>query len=460
MTAFRKKRPRRGPACGALLSHCAFVTALVWCTAAAQPDTVDYKFDGRSRRLLAAYETHGEKPFLEQAKRFGVRIGERKGESCIPLVIEPVRGVVPAGFDRRRLESSGIAVEAASRSYLRVLVPAGRLRTLAEHPQVGRIMVPARPRAFACTTGLGSTISQAVYRTRADSFQMRNFTGGGVKVAVVDVGFLGIDSAIAHGDLPSSTVRIDLPGSADNPLAAVSDHGTAIAEHVMDMAPGALLHCIRVTDQTDFENARDTLKARGIRIANHSLGWLGGSYYDDSGPITRIVNGSHDTDGVFWTVASGNEAQAHWRGSWLDGDADSVLNFLSNDENLLIPRLPDHRYHGPLAHLEPVLLHAGAGHGPEPLPVRQRRRKGRFEHRPPVNHEGLARGVPYPDLPFERGPPTGSRSGDAAGPRPDSIFRSWSLRANCATHPPMPIQRRGQASWNRRMRTAPLPSAR
>jgi len=84
----------------------------------------------------------------------------------------------------------------------------------------------------------------------------------------------------------------------------------------------------------DLENAADFMATEGITVANQSLSWTGQSYADDTGPITTIVNESRDDDGVFWAVSAGNHAEGHWRGGWLDDDADSTLEFDGTDEGM------------------------------------------------------------------------------------------------------------------------------
>src|SRR5262245_52374240 len=100
------------------------------------------------------------------------------------------------------------------------------------------------------------------------------------------------------------------------------------------MAPGVVLYAIKVGDEVDLQNAADYVAANGIAVVNHSGNWVNASYYDDTGPINDIINESHDVDGVFWAVASGNHAKAHWRGSWSDPDADNRLNFTASDEGM------------------------------------------------------------------------------------------------------------------------------
>jgi hypothetical protein len=308
--------------------------------AAPLPDR-DAKFEGSLRRILALYESKGEDAALQRATVAGVRLRTVGTVRKIPLVITPQAGVQARAMSSAWFEAHGIAVEARSKSWIRVAAPLGLVRTIAQDSEVAAIALPLRPIPFDCSYGMGSYISQAVAKTCADSFQAHNFTGAGVKVAVVDMGFIGIDSAMAHGDLPAGTIKIDLPGSQDNPITTVTDHGTAVAENIMDIAPGATLYCIMVTDQVDMENARDTIRTHAIRIANHSVGWYGASYYNDSGPISRIVDSSHDQDSVFWAVAAGNAAESHWRGPWLNPSGNDVLDYSAADSTLTVTDADD-----------------------------------------------------------------------------------------------------------------------
>ena len=119
-------------------------------------------------------------------------------------------------------------------------------------------------------------------------------------------------------------------------LTIGSKHGTGVAEHVADMAPGAELYCLKVNDSVGLQNAADYLVSHGIGIANHSVGWALASYYDDTGPINAIINDSRDNDGVLWTVASGNDARRHWRGNWTDANGNNALEFAVGDELLAL----------------------------------------------------------------------------------------------------------------------------
>jgi hypothetical protein len=253
----------------------------------------------------------------------GVSTRTEKNQLLIPVILN--RSVARSAGFSRRIAQAGARLDANSRSWTRLLVPVSRLDALfnAFPDQRLHAPIPAHP-AF----GLGSRISQSVALTAADGYQAGNLDGSGVRVAIVDLGFTGLANAISAGELPADTVAVDFTGTG---IEAGTKHGVGVAEHVADMAPGAKLYCLRIDDQVDLENAATYIRDNNIRIANHSVSWVIASYYDDTGPINDIINQSHDNDGVFWTVASGNHARQHWRGGW-QSNGDGRLEFSGADQ--------------------------------------------------------------------------------------------------------------------------------
>jgi hypothetical protein len=289
------------------------------------------KLDWTLHRLLVEYERAGKDQAVKLASRDGLEVRLVEGESFIPVVLEAIRPNGSAGIDLARLEGLGFRVDAVSRSFVRILAPLPKLRVLSRLDDISRARIPTR--AKPTDIGYGSIISQSVELTQADALQGLGFAGEGVKVAVVDLGFIGLADAIAAGELPPGTVALkgDQTG-VDIETGTV--HGVGVAEHVMDMAPGAELYCILVDDEVDLQNAADYMRDNGIRVANHSVGWVNSSYYDDTGPLTGIINESHDLDGVFWAVSAGNDALRHWRGNWNDPDENGRYNFSGTDEGM------------------------------------------------------------------------------------------------------------------------------
>jgi hypothetical protein len=280
--------------------------------------------DGLLTRFRTLYAEKGSGAVAALAAGLGVSTRTEKNQLLIPVLVN--RSVARSTDFSRRIKQAGARLDAHSRSWTRLLVPVSRLNPLfnAFPDQQLHAPIPAHP-AF----GLGGIVSQSVALTGADGYQAGGLDGAGVRVAVVDLGFTGLANAISAGELPAATVAVDFTGTG---VEAGTKHGVGVAEHVADMAPGATLYCLRVADQLDLENAATYIRDNNIAIANHSVAWVLASYYDDTGPINDIVNQSHDSDGVFWTVASGNHARQHWRGGWQDSDGDGRLEFSASDE--------------------------------------------------------------------------------------------------------------------------------
>jgi subtilisin family serine protease len=271
------------------------------------------------------HQLQGDEGLRAAARGLGITLREDKGSVLVPVIIDRDLQRTP-GF-AARLQQAGSRLDAVSRSFTRILVPAGKLEQFAVVFQGERFRAPI---PYKPSFGMGAKISESVALTGADGYQAGNLTGDGVKVAVIDLGFIGLSARIQEGEITSCNTSFN-----SSAAQTVTKHGTGVAEHVIDMAPGVEMHCLIVSDEVDLQNATDYLATNGIDIANHSVAWLAiESYYDDTGPVNTIVNESHDNDGVFWTVSAGNEARYHWRGSWMDADGDNWLEFGNGSELL------------------------------------------------------------------------------------------------------------------------------
>ena len=255
------------------------------------------------------------------------RRGALPGE--LRVIAEPPRGKDSSALPLAALRALGARVE-TSRTLARVSAPPAVLRRVAQLPGIRTLRFPAKP---VPVDGTGSVLSQAVALTGASALQAAGINGTGASVAIVDLGFESLGTAQSTGNIPAGAVTVDLVGAG---LETITAHGTAVAEEVADMAPGAQLYLILFADDVDFENAALYLESHGIHIANLSVNWFGASYYDDTGPINEILNASHDGDGVFWAVGGGNWAYRHWRGPWLDENGDGWLSFTPNVDRLAL----------------------------------------------------------------------------------------------------------------------------
>jgi subtilase family protein len=255
------------------------------------------------------------------------RGGERPGD--LHVIAEPAKGQGAQSLPLAALRALGARVE-TSRSFARISGPPAVLRRAAALAGIRALRFPAKP---VPVDGAGTVLSQAVALTGASLLQGAGVDGTGTSVGVLDLGFETLAAAQSSGNVPASAIQVDLVGAG---METVTPHGTAVAEEVADMAPGAQLYLILFNDEVDFQNGVDYLAAHGIRIANLSVNYFATSYYDDTGPISAIVNQSHDVDGVFWSVGGGNWAFRHWRGPWLDENGDGWVSFTPNTDRLAL----------------------------------------------------------------------------------------------------------------------------
>jgi len=185
--------------------------------------------------------------------------------------------------------------------------------------------------------------SQGVNLTSASSYHSSGYTGSGVNVAVIDVGFDNLSSAISNGDLPNSVIKIDCTGasceSASFPSSSeTEEHGTAIAEIVYDMAPGANLYLIKVADTLDLWDAKNYAINHGIDIINSSLVAFNTNFYDGACYSSNPVCTANDAynHGILWVNAAGNQAEQHYEATFTDFDSDGWHNISGTDETINI----------------------------------------------------------------------------------------------------------------------------
>jgi len=247
------------------------------------------------------------------------------GRITVYLLADPREGGAP--IDVEALRTLGGRVIKSSRRVLKASIPLGRIREIADGvPGVAFLRLPDRPRAEA-VVGEGPAL------TRATNFHTAGYTGAGVNVAVIDLGFAGLSSAIANGDLPETVVRVDCTG--DNCVSTpttfdsgeTESHGVAVAEVVAEMAPGARLYLIKIGDVFDLLDAKNFCIDNGVRVINHSVGWVNTNFYDgacwfDVLPVCTANNAF--ANGILWVNSAGNSARKHYEATFADGNGDGL----------------------------------------------------------------------------------------------------------------------------------------
>lgn len=249
------------------------------------------------------------------AQTFGIPFSS--ATASVTVVLEPQPGG-GAASTVAALSSLGISPTDidSSTSLVKVTVPLTQLSALTKQlTGVSFFRAPYVPFPLGTPTEGTAAIG-------ADAFHAAGITGTETKVAVIDLGFVGLTQAQSRGDLPFSVVQKDLTGTG---LMTGFSHGTAVAEVIHDIAPGAQLYLIKIADEIDLDQAVTYCLSNGIDVINHSLGWYNTNNYDGLGTIPDIARRA-TMGNILWVNAAGNEAQSHWEGTFVDGDSDDWLD--------------------------------------------------------------------------------------------------------------------------------------
>ena len=215
---------------------------------------------------------------------------------------------------------------------MEALVPVDRLVEVASLPQVAQVapatqMIPLQ--------GYGATSSEGVQLTNATAFHLAGIYGSGVKIAIIDTGFVGLPAEVPVD--PTSDVVDFRLGTQAGALGNTS-HGAAVAEIVADMADECEMTLILVDTTQSVEAAIDYVIAQGFKIANMSLGLAEGPF-DGSHPLSQAVNRAANA-GVLWVNAAGNWAQQHWQGQWSDNNSDTYMEFSGSRDTMNVDLNP------------------------------------------------------------------------------------------------------------------------
>jgi hypothetical protein len=248
-------------------------------------------------------------------------------------------------IDEDALYGLGAQIIKQTDTVIKAMVPVDLLTTIADTVNgVSFMKTPDRLIPVAIE-------SEGVDMTGADAYHDAGYNGSGVNVGVFDVGFIGLSNSILNDELPNSVVKVDCtvqPCNSNNPsIENTSNHGTAVAEIVHDMAPGATLYLIKVGDGLDLEDAKNFAVNNGIRIINISLVVPNTNFYDgecwsSSGVFNPVCTVDDAwSNNILWVNAVGNEALRHYEALFTDPDTDGWHNVSPSDETINIPAKKD-----------------------------------------------------------------------------------------------------------------------
>jgi pSer/pThr/pTyr-binding forkhead associated (FHA) protein/subtilisin family serine protease len=287
--------------------------------------------------FIIAYEDGGADAARDLASRRGL-LNER-GEIRITLVIDAAQNVSPVV---QELREAAITVEGSYRERINVGVPLVLIEKLsAEHgvdalfeqlTQIEHIVrlelpLPNRPDRVPSVEGEGVSI------TGAHVWHAAGFTGQNIRIGVLDLGFDGYQGLLGT-ELPSNvTARSFVYGK--EPDTSGEEHGTACAEIVHEMAPNAELF-LAYYDGTGVSEGQavEWLMEQNVHIISHSAGSVMAPM-DGTGEDAELADETA-AQGVLWVNSAGNEAQAHHRGHFTDGDGDGLHEFPDGSEEIAL----------------------------------------------------------------------------------------------------------------------------
>ncbi len=282
--------------------------------------------ESRLDQLVKAYQTAG----MRGAESFAHQIAIELINSLVRVEIEaktPNKAQIDGLI--KKIEDFGGKFETRYESLIQALVPIEALGRLANLSEIRFVQLPITP-----APDQGGIISQGVGVIGADKWQRAGITGQGVKVAVVDLGFQGLSSVQARGELPPNIIARVFRGDG-NFEATV--HGTGVAEIVFDVAPAAQFFAVAVNTNIELLNAVDWLMGQKVDTINTSLSWEPVACVGEGEGVWvgRITRPARDS-GILWISSAGNDARRHWEGDFRDGDNDGILNFTADDETQTI----------------------------------------------------------------------------------------------------------------------------
>ena len=304
-----------------------FQDAMAFGAAPVEYEKVDHppKLEGVLARIQKNWVAQKRALAKATARQYGA--AEIDGEN-ITVVLEPRYGRLSESIDFGALSNLGVRVVAQSRHLVEVSAPIAALERLTQVDGVQFVRLPIKPK-------LHGVVSEGVERIKASVYSNRGFTGRGIKVGVIDLGFVGVPSLQNRGELPNLSHR-DFTSEGIFQQGRLSEsarvHGSACAEIVHDIAPDAEIYLYKVGNLVSLENAKDAAIQEGMDIVTVSLGWNWGTGFGDgTGRACEIVDDAFQNN-VLWVNAAGNEAQSQISARLSDPDSDGYHNFDGENE--------------------------------------------------------------------------------------------------------------------------------
>lgn len=176
-------------------------------------------------------------------------------------------------------------------------------------------------------------LSEGVYFINADLAQFAGITGEGIKAAVLDLAFTD-NEKISDNIVQVKSFRQGIGYMPIQGTNGEASHGTAVAEIITDVAPDVELYLYSMETDIEFITAVDEAISQQVDIIAMSAGWPNFPT-DGTSHITQKIEEAVE-NGIVFVVPSGNFAEKHWEGSYVDSNFNNWQEYNDSDEGLSI----------------------------------------------------------------------------------------------------------------------------
>lgn len=250
----------------------------------------------------------------QYATEFAAQRGVSIEDGRVQVIVE-ADSLIESQLVQKKLSAFDATNVSGYQDLIQAQVPVSQLSAVSKLGGVRYVRLPAVPKPAAI-------VSEGVALIGADRFFDVGLIGTGIKIAIIDLGFDGLGVGMASRDLPSNIQEFDFTNRGMGGIA----HGTAVTEIVHDVAPGAQLLIMKVSNEVQLGQAVEEALRQGVRIINHSVVWFNTEFGDGTGEVSQIASQAANR-GVLWVNAAGNTALQHWQGPYRDSDDDSWVEF-------------------------------------------------------------------------------------------------------------------------------------
>lgn len=232
-------------------------------------------------------------------------------------------------------------VELTVRDKIQARLTPEAMEALARMSEVSFIRLP-----FTAQMDQGAIASEGIEITEAGPWHEAGFKGQGVKIGILDSGFLGYERLLGRELPPEERVFVrsfrpdgDIECRDCDRTSQV--HGLAVAEIVYDLAPEATFYLVNFNTDVEMEAAVEWLIEEGVEVINTSFGFFTtGCPYEGTGFLDPIFESAR-AEGIFWAASAGNDARQHWAGPFSDPDGNGFINFAEDDESQTLLRIEE-----------------------------------------------------------------------------------------------------------------------